>query len=139
MANRAVYLCGACGEVASTVTLVAPGQPDPRSIPTESSRAEGAAQRVGPVSGVGGRLAVDGGPVSLTHGLVPLDRVAVALGTGDAAELFALNREYAPFWCPTCRASYCSSHYRSWPVFDDGFFDCMRGVCPKGHERRLAD
>jgi hypothetical protein len=88
---------------------------------------------------VGGRLAVDGGPVSLTHGLVPLDRVAVALGTGDAAELFALNREYAPFWCPTCRASYCSSHYRSWPVFDDGFFDCMRGVCPKGHERRLAD
>jgi hypothetical protein len=22
---------------------------------------------------------------------------------------------------------------------DDGFFDCIRGICPKGHERTLED
>jgi hypothetical protein len=65
--------------------------------------------------------------------------VATAIATGLEFALYALDPEYAPFWCPKCRASYCREHYRSFPVFDYGFFDCIRGVCPKGHERTLAD
>jgi hypothetical protein len=65
--------------------------------------------------------------------------VAAAIETGLESVLYAINPEYAPFWCPKCRASYCSNHLRSFPVFDEGFFDCTRGVCPKGHERTLSD
>ena len=137
MAARATYLCGACGKVAATVTLVPPGQPDPAPA-REAPRVRPATERPSAMSGWV-RLAIDGGPVGLTRGPVPMEQVVIALGTGDAAALFELEQEYAPFWCPRCRASYCREHYRSWPVFDDGFFDCFRGVCPKGHERILQD
>jgi hypothetical protein len=68
-----------------------------------------------------------------------MEQVAQALDTGDGAVLFAIDQEYAPFWCPRCAAAYCREHYRSFTVYDEGFFDCIRGVCPKGHERTLVD
>ena len=86
-----------------------------------------------------GRLSIDGGPVSITLAPVPMEEVATALDSGDAAALYALDREYTPFWCPSCDASYCRDHYRTVELYDDGFFDCIRGVCPEDHERTLAD
>jgi predicted RNA-binding Zn-ribbon protein involved in translation (DUF1610 family) len=68
-----------------------------------------------------------------------MDAVAKALDTGDAGALYAIDEEFAPFWCPKCGASYCREHYRSYEVYDDGFFDCINGICPRGHERMLAD
>lgn len=68
-----------------------------------------------------------------------MEEVAAALETGNAAALYALDREYTPFWCPRCDASYCRDHFQTYEVYDDGFFDCIRGVCPEGHERTLAD
>jgi hypothetical protein len=124
MTVSATYLCAACGNIASTVTLVSPGQPDPRSTPEPTGVAQ---------------LSVDGGPISRTHRFVPPKEAAIALETGDAAALFAIDPEYAPFWCPTCSASYCREHFRAWVVYDDWFFDCFRGVCPEGHERELED
>ena len=88
-----------------------------------------------------GRLRIDGGPVSMEITTTPgqAERIGSALAASDAASLFAIHFEYAPFWCPDCPASYCSEHYRHWDVRDEGFFDCTRGVCPNGHERMLID
>ena len=62
----------------------------------------------------------------------------------DPAELFALDFELAPFWCPECRAVYCGEHWRSWMEFENeedlpAWMDSIRGVCPEGHERMLED
>jgi hypothetical protein len=87
------------------------------------------------------RLAIDGGPaagtVSVPHDQV--NRVKAALLAGNAAELYAIDREFAPFWCPKCEQSYCKKHYVSFAEFDDGCFDCYTGICPQGHKRILSD
>jgi hypothetical protein len=137
--ESATYLCGACGLVASTVTLVSPGQPDPRLTPEGPGVHPGSSTLLGSIFPRWASLSIDGGPVSITIAPVPADEVAAALVAGDAAALFAVDSELAPFWCPACGASYCREHYRSFDVYDEGFFDCIRGVCPKGHERTLED
>ena len=139
MTASATYLCGACGKVAATVTLVAPGQPDPRMTPEPPEVPPGRSTLLGTVFPRSGRLSIDGGPVSLTLAPVPMEEVAAALDSGDAAALYELDPEYAPFYCSRCALSYCGDHYRTVELYDDGFFDCIRGVCPEGHGRTLAD
>lgn len=139
MTETATYLCGECGNVASTVTLVPPGQADPRLTPEPPGAPPGISMLLADVAPGSGQLSIDGGPVSLTVAPVSFSKVSVALATGDAAALFALDREYAPFWCPKCAASYCGEHYRTSTLYDDGFFDCINGVCPNRHERTLED
>lgn len=60
-----------------------------------------------------------------------------------AAELFALDFELAPFWCPECAEVYCGDHWRTRMVFEHdplpAWLDSIRGVCPHGHERMLED
>ena len=75
----------------------------------------------------------------MTHGLPPVERAAAVLEAGDAAALFSINPEYAPFWCPLCSAAYCGDDYRSRVAFDEGVYDATYGVCPEGHERELDD
>lgn len=135
----ATYLCGACGAVASTVTLVAPGQPDPRLTPEPPGVPPGVGTVFSSVLPRFGQLSIKGGPVSVSLGVVWSEDIVIALGTGDAAALFEIDEEFAPFWCPWCGASYCREHYRSYPIFEDGFFDYIRGICPKRHERKLED
>ena len=61
----------------------------------------------------------------------------------DPAELYALDFELAPFWCPDCSATYCGDHWRSWMEFEHdplpAWLDSIRGTCPHGHERMLED
>jgi predicted RNA-binding Zn-ribbon protein involved in translation (DUF1610 family) len=118
----ATYRCGACGGVAAKVVLVAPGQRNPR---------------LGTVAAAGGQLFIDGGPVSVTMAPVPMEQVVAALESGNAAELFAIDREYAPFWCPKCGASYCRDHFRAKQAYVQGFPMSIHGTCPKGHRRTL--
>lgn len=65
--------------------------------------------------------------------------VMTAVSRGDARTLYSIDNEMVPFWCPTCPASYCAKHWKTWDVFDEVFFDQKRGTCPKGHERRIVD
>jgi hypothetical protein len=118
----ATYRCGVCGDDAATVTLVAPGQRNPR---------------LGTVAAAGGQLFIEGGPVSITVAPVPMEEAAAALAGGNAADLFAIDPEYAPFWCPKCGASYCRAHFKAKQDFVQGFPMSIRGVCPKGHRRIL--
>ena len=61
----------------------------------------------------------------------------------DPAELFAIDLELAPFWCPECEAVYCGEHWTHWMEFDHdilpAWMDSIRGICPEGHERMLED
>jgi hypothetical protein len=42
-------------------------------------------------------------------------------------------------YCPQCDKVYCRYHYRVKEFWDEGFYDCARGTCPKGHEREIDD
>ena len=64
---------------------------------------------------------------------------ADALRGGDPRALWTLNAEWAPFYCPECNACYCRDHWRQWMEFDEGFYDCTYGTCPRGHTRMLDD
>jgi hypothetical protein len=70
------------------------------------------------------------------------ERIAAALAKVDPAGLFAAYEEAAPFWCPSCAASYCREHWAVWDVFDPewpAWFEETRGLCPQGHERMIWD
>ena len=42
-------------------------------------------------------------------------------------------------YCPECDKIYCWEHYNAWEEYDDGFYDCTYGECPKGHKRMIDD
>jgi hypothetical protein len=82
------------------------------------------------------------GKTSMRLDSAAAERVAQVLQRADAAALYALNLEYAPFYCPTCAAVYCGECWRTFLVFADdlpGFLEETRGICPQGHERMLSD
>ena len=68
-------------------------------------------------------------------------RIRELLPHAGPAELYALDPELVPFWCPECARSYCKRHWSTWNVYDDEteMLDCIRGTCLKGHERMLED
>lgn len=75
----------------------------------------------------------------------PVEETQVAairelLERGNAAGLYRLDDEYAPFYCPTCKAVYCGECWTCYATYDrTGWYDETRGICPNGHERRLVD
>ena len=133
----ASFYCAVCGKEASHVTLTPAGQPDPRLTPETSDMPEGVSKLMIGVH----KLSIDGGPATYTVGVTDEDfkRVKDALLSQNAAQLYAIDGEYAPFWCPKCECCYCGKHYTSETVFEDVFFDCIYGTCPKGHKRILTD
>ncbi|MBA7516485.1 hypothetical protein ES705_08533 [subsurface metagenome] len=42
-------------------------------------------------------------------------------------------------YCPECDKIYCWEHYNAREEYDDGFYDCTYGECPKGHKRMIDD
>lgn len=70
-----------------------------------------------------------------------LARSHAILAHRNVRALYALNTEWASFYCPTCDRSYCRAHWQLDVRYDDdypGWYDCAYGVCPAGH-RRLVD
>ncbi|MFW9821147.1 MAG: hypothetical protein ACFFE5_16200 [Candidatus Thorarchaeota archaeon] len=42
-------------------------------------------------------------------------------------------------YCPECNKIYCWEHYDAREEYDDGFYDCTYGICPRGHKRMIDD
>lgn len=42
-------------------------------------------------------------------------------------------------YCPECDKIYCWNHYKLEEEWDEGFYDCTNGECPKGHKRMIDD
>jgi hypothetical protein len=89
------------------------------------------------------RLSCAGGEFrreTFTGTLTQPETEAVRFAIADAAVLFALDPELAPFYCPECHHTYCGDHWRREDVFEDDFFhESIRGTCPEGHTRMLED
>lgn len=69
-------------------------------------------------------------------------RLQEILCHSDPHLLWARRPLSAPFYCPQCRASYCSSHWSVVEVYDEDFpshYDYSRGSCPAGHSRLIED
>lgn len=62
--------------------------------------------------------------------------------SGEAPDPAALRRidwELAPFYCPDCGQNYCRADWHGRVLFDDGFYGCTMGTCPRGHEHMIDD
>jgi len=138
VSTRATFACATCAATAATVTLLLPGEASPND-PGAPPGGSGPALLGRDVLADVPWLVIAGGPVSKSVSHPPADDVAAALARADAASLYAIDPELAPFWCPACAAAYCADHYRAWATFDDGFYDATYGECPRGHERMLDD
>ncbi|RHW22398.1 hypothetical protein D0Z08_31585 [Nocardioides immobilis] len=57
----------------------------------------------------------------------------------DPLALRGVDWEMAAFCCHHCQLNYCSKCWSTWVEFDDGFYDCTRGRCPRNHEQTLDD
>lgn len=159
----AQYKCQACRRTAAIITLIPPGVPDEGLKPGPAARFTA---RIGyllrrfdpqkrawiwgnrPTPPGLDRFCIDEYRLSIQGGLVPVQFVltarepsvvADAVRSGDPKALFDIDPEYTPCWCPKCEACYCRRHWEAWPLFDDGFFDRVEGMCPDGHRRTLAD
>ena len=47
--------------------------------------------------------------------------------SSDAPDPVALRRidwELTPFYCPECDSNYCRADWETFPIFDEGFYDC---------------
>jgi len=49
------------------------------------------------------------------------------------------QREGLDAYCPTCGKIYCARHYQTREEYDEGFYDCTWGTCPRGHKRIIDD
>jgi hypothetical protein len=82
------------------------------------------------------------GKTSTRLGTATADGVAQALDRADAASLYALDLEFAPFYCPACDRVYCADCWQTSLVFADdfpGWLEETQGTCPEGHGRMLSD
>ncbi|UCH98488.1 MAG: hypothetical protein JSV88_17025 [Candidatus Aminicenantes bacterium] len=49
------------------------------------------------------------------------------------------KREGLDAYCPKCGKIYCARHYQTREEYDEGYYDCTRGTCPRGHKRIIHD
>ena len=133
---RMYVTCAVCGDRASTVDLVPPGVTHPKA-------GSAALADVGIYDGPSGRgRLIEEGVCGKSMWVVEvdqLDRLRAIFLRGDWRALYQLDREWLSSYCPTCDVNYCTAHWDKYDEFDDGFYDCTRGTCPRGHKRVLSD
>jgi len=111
----AIFPCDLCDKPAATIRLAADGE-----------------------------VVIDGLVCRTTMRVAPENesRLRAILEAPDARSLYALDDEWASFYCPTCGRSYCSDHWQLDVRYDDdfpGWYDCTYGTCPAGHRRMVDD
>jgi predicted RNA-binding Zn-ribbon protein involved in translation (DUF1610 family) len=124
-AAAARFRCAACGKMAAVVKVARAGTAIDMGPPLSRGTYDRDA------------IVVDYflGTASTFADPATLDAVQEALSSHapDPAALRRIDRELAPFYCPDCGLNYCRADWKTWPVFDEGFYDCTMGICPGGH------
>ena len=57
----------------------------------------------------------------------------------DPVALRRIDWKLAPFYCPECDLNYCRADWKTFPIFDDGLYDCTIGICRNGHRHTVDD
>jgi len=77
--------------------------------------------------------------------LKTIPKISVFLAQDLVAQVHEYVMSFVPMeegldgYCPECDKVYCGEHLDTRIEFDDGFYDCMYGTCPEGHERMIDD
>jgi hypothetical protein len=77
--------------------------------------------------------------------LKTIPKIAVFLAQDLIAEVQECVKSFVPMeegldgYGPECDNVFCGEHLSTRIEYDDGFYDCMYGTCPKGHERMIDD
>lgn len=110
---------------------------DPRFDPEPGGVPAG----IGAIGQEAARISIEGGPVPVTISIAGdwTNAAIAALRSHDAGALSKIDSEFTPFWCFRCENSYCKEHWRTGTRFEEGFFDCIQGICPQGHRQTLMD
>ena len=79
---------------------------------------------------------------SLNKGLA--EEVFEILGNEDLTRVHEFMKNHHSYegvdaYCPECDKIYCWNHYKLEEEWDEGFYDCTYGECPKGHRRMIDD
>lgn len=72
----------------------------------------------------------------------PAEALRDHIRRADAREIHVMDVAWAPFYCVHCDAAYCGECWKTTEVAHPEWPHCgvqVRGVCPAGHERMLAD
>lgn len=118
---QALFHCSVCKDLAARVEILPPG--DAQSLSNKHTLA---------ITGFIGNERIALSPVS-AEALRPV------LQRADPAGLYAIEKLWAPFYCPDCSSVYCIRHWTVIPVWDGDFYDCSYGYCPQGHKRLIED
>jgi hypothetical protein len=130
-AVAASFRCAACGEMAGVVKVARAGSSVDMGPPLGRETYHRDAVVVDYFLGTASRFA-DAATLEAVREVV----------TSDAPDPVALRRidwELAPFYCPDCDLNYCRADWNTFPVFDEGFYDCTIGICPSGHRHTVND
>ena len=121
MSNSFAFVCAVCGKTAGDLSIVtgcaSAGGEQRKALVVRSFICEWQRELAGP----------------------EVEEFSRLLQERDAAGLFARNIELVPFYCLECDKIYCRDHWECAPAYDDGFYDCTKGTCPKGHTRTMDD
>jgi hypothetical protein len=136
--EAANFRCSETGEVCGRVWLVT-GDPELArkhgGVPLPKSLEE----RCLPIAPLGVITETSVAGAYMTAKLNDLSRLLDAIRTSDVKRLHAVNRDYAPFYCPKCEKRFVASLWSSIPIYDDGFYDYTEVTCPTGHINRILD
>jgi hypothetical protein len=122
--------CSICGELAGELTVLRAGEviEPPRFLLPAS----------GPAWCLEGFMGSDWAKCN-ESGIAALES---AIRRNDFEALCAIDFLLVPFYCQSCRASYCYKHWSRCPRFDPdlpGWYEDTVGWCPQGHRRLLDD
>ena len=73
-----------------------------------------------------------------------VDKLFEILENENIAGAHEFMRKYHSYegidaYCPECDKIYCWNHYKLEEEWEEGFYDCTYGECPKGHKRMIDD
>jgi hypothetical protein len=130
-AAAASFRCAACGEMAGVVTVARAGTTVDMGPPLGRQTYDRDALVVDYFLGTASKFA----------DAATLDAVQEVLSSPapDPAALRRIDWELTPFYCPDCEVNYCRADWDTFPVFDEGFYDCTIGICPSGHCHTVDD
>ncbi len=127
----ASFRCAECGEMAAVVKAVPAGRPADMGPPLGRQ-----------LQNRDGVVVDRFGGTTWKRAEAPAYQAVCEILSGEAPDPAALRRidwELAPFYCPDCAQNYCRADWRTAVMFDEGFYDCTMGRCPRGHEHMIDD